>query len=45
VIDDGDFVGNGITDVSTRGRVFRVESVPAPPGANPSAQLIVNTMQ
>ena len=45
VIDDGDFVGNGITDVSTRGRVFRVESVPAPPLSDPTAQLIVNTMQ
>jgi hypothetical protein len=46
VVDDGDFVGNGITDVSTRGRVFRVESAPAPaPATNSSAQVIVNTMQ
>ncbi len=45
VVDDGDFVGNGITDVTTRGRVFRVESVPAPPGTSSSALLIVNTMQ
>ncbi|HEX3763889.1 MAG TPA: hypothetical protein VHW23_34575, partial [Kofleriaceae bacterium] len=26
VIDDGDFLSNNILDVSTRGRVFRVES-------------------
>jgi hypothetical protein len=45
VIDDGDFIGNGITDVTTRGRVFRIESVPAPPGTNPSALLLVNTME
>jgi hypothetical protein len=45
VVDDGDFIGNGITDVTTRGRVFRIESVPAPPGASSSALLIVNTMQ
>jgi hypothetical protein len=45
VVDDGDFVGNGITDVTTRGRVFRIESVPAPPGSLSSALLIVNTMQ
>lgn len=45
VVDDGDFIGNGITDVTTRGRVFRVESVPAPPGTGPGAEIIVNTMQ
>jgi hypothetical protein len=45
VIDDGDFIGNGITDVSTRGRVFRIESVPAPPGSNSGVLLLVNTMQ
>lgn len=45
VIDDGDFLATSFVDVSTRGRVFRVESVPAPPGTNTSAQTIVNTMQ
>jgi hypothetical protein len=47
VVDDGDFIGNGITDLSTRGRVFRVESVPAPAvtSTSSSATLIVNTMQ
>jgi hypothetical protein len=45
VVDDGDFIGNGITDVTTRGRVFRVESVPAPPGTGSGAEVIINTMQ
>jgi hypothetical protein len=45
IIDDGDFIGNGFTDVTTRGRVFRVESVPAPPGSNPAALILVNIMQ
>jgi hypothetical protein len=45
VVDDGDVVGDGITQVSTRGRVFRVESAPGPPGTNSVAQPIINTMQ
>lgn len=45
VVDDGDFIGNGITDVTTRGLVFRVESVPAPPVSNPAAETIINIMR
>lgn len=49
VVDDGDFIGDGITQATTQGRVFRIESVPAPAtsstSVSSSATLIVNTMQ
>ncbi|HEX8108067.1 MAG TPA: hypothetical protein VF516_10095 [Kofleriaceae bacterium] len=44
VIDDGDFLATTFVDVSTRGRVFRIESVP-PATTDGSTTVIVNTLQ
>ncbi len=44
VIDDGDFLATTFVDVSTRGRVFRIESVP-PASTDGNTTVIVNTLQ
>jgi hypothetical protein len=43
VIDDGDVLPLGF-DVSTRGQVFRIESVP-PPSTDGSITTIINTLR
>lgn len=44
VIDDGDFLASTFVEVSTRGRVFRIESVPAT-NTDGTVTTIINTLQ
>jgi hypothetical protein len=44
VIDDGDVLGSGFGDISTRGQVFRIESVP-PASENGFADIIINDLR
>jgi hypothetical protein len=44
VIDDGDVLALGFNDVSTRGQVYRIESVP-PPTTDGFSDTIVNTLR
>jgi hypothetical protein len=44
VIDDGDVLAVGFNDVSTRGQVFRIESVP-PPTTDGFTDTIINTLR